>query len=174
MVENTFAKTESSPFSLVFISSLIDGEKGFVNFSTCLLLSNSLRHLFCPPPWKLYFVHHLGTYILSTSMGLAHIFFSTTKKSNLVGQKDACCGSQDFIWFSGSFCHIFSSSTFTFLCRHTLVGCPASVGCWLYAGRYTYLSVHIFVFLSFLLLLFPHCICISASVCCWLYGGRYT
>ena len=35
-----FAKTENSALFLVFISSLIDGEKGFVNFS---------------------FVHHLGT-----------------------------------------------------------------------------------------------------------------
>ena len=32
MVENTLAKTESSSFSRVFISSLIDGERGFVTF----------------------------------------------------------------------------------------------------------------------------------------------
>ena len=56
MVENTFAKTESSPFSLVFISSLIDGEKGFVNFS---------------------FVHHF--------LGIAHIFVSM-KSSILLGR----------------------------------------------------------------------------------------
>ena len=55
IVEHTLAKTESSSLSRVFISSLIDGEKGFVNF-------------FLLPPF--------------VQLGIADIFFSRAEVTN--------------------------------------------------------------------------------------------